>query len=239
MQGLRVSAVAAGANHTLALSEAGDVFSFGAGQDGRLGHGDVVDQHTPRLIVALHGVRVCAVAAGSCHSLVVSAAGRLYSFGYDVDGRLGHGDRANQLAPRLVAALQAVRVSAVVAGINHSLALSEGNVYSLGRSDIGQLGHGNTAVNRTPLMIAGLQDVHVRSVAAGDFTSLAVTIDGDADGWGRGLGNDRVPHPVLGLLLTEDQLVPCMYPGLCMVRGQCKIENCVSIRENAEAQYVP
>ena len=77
------------------------------------------------------------------------------------------------------------------------------------------LGHGDTAFQRTPLVIAGLQGVRVRSVAAGDNTSLAVTIDGEAYGWGRSFVDDN--GDVLwmpGLENTEDRLVPCKYPGL-------------------------
>jgi alpha-tubulin suppressor-like RCC1 family protein len=204
LQGVRVSVVAAGALHTLALSEVGVVYSFGLGQYGCLGHGDIADQHTPRPIAALYGVRVVAVAAGGHHSLVVSAAGRLYSFGYSGHGQLGHGDRANQLAPRLVVALQGVRVSAVAAGEDHSLALSEGKVFSFGRSVFGELGHGDTAEKLAPLLVAGLQGVSVRSIAAGAETSHAVTTDGEAFGWGLDVCDD-------GMLLG-----PRKYPRLCM-----------------------
>ena len=58
--------------------------------------------------------------------------------------------------------------------------------------------------------------MHVRSVATGHFASLAVTTDGEAHGWGRGVFNDGMHDPVLGMELTEDQLVPCVYLGLCM-----------------------
>ena len=48
---------------------------------GRLGHGDEEDQHTPKLITALQGVRVCAVSAGSFQSLALSLDGSVYSWG--------------------------------------------------------------------------------------------------------------------------------------------------------------
>ena len=74
--------------------------------------------------------------------------------------------------------------------------------------------------------IAGLQGVRVRSVASGAYTSLAVTTGGEAYGWGLGLtehdddddeeeGEEgEEVNPVLGLELTEHQLVPLKYPGL-------------------------
>ena len=107
-----------------------------------------------------------------------------------------------------------MRVLAVAAGTFHSLVLSEGKVYSFGFSMNGELGHWDTAGQRTPRVIEGLQGVQVRSIAAGDHTSLAVTSDGEAYGWGHGVGSDGMPNSVLGLELTDDLLVPRKEPGL-------------------------
>ena len=61
-------------------------------------------------------------------------------------GALGHGDEANQLRPKRVAALANERVVSVAAGDCHSLALTaEGTLFSFGRGEYGRLGHGNTA----------------------------------------------------------------------------------------------
>ena len=83
----------------------------------------------------------------------------------------------------------------------------------------GQLGHGNTATQLTPFLIAGLEGVCVRLVAAGRTTSLAITSDGEAYGW-LGLGWCACMwmelDPVLGLELTEQQLVPLQYAELCL-----------------------
>jgi alpha-tubulin suppressor-like RCC1 family protein len=203
-----ISAVAAGADHSLVLNKAGQVFTFGLGGYGQLGHGDQAHRvNTPRPIPVLQGVRVGAVAAGWDYSLVVSTAGRLYSFGCGRHGQLGHGDTSFQLAPRLVAALQGVRISAVAAGYRHSLALSENTVYSFGDGGQGQLGHGDTASQLTPQVIGRLQGLHVRSVAVGPYTSFAATVDGHTHGWGYGAmpGNRtkmlKYPHKYSGLHL--------------------------------------
>ena len=224
LRGMRVSALAAGEWHSLVLSEAGDIYSFGTGRDGELGHGDLDCQSTPRPMLALRGVRMGAVAAGLYYSLMVSTAGRLYSCGYGEHGHGGHGDSEDHPTPRLVAGLEDVRVSAVAAGKAHCLALSEGKVYSFGSGTHGRHDH-------TPRVVAGLQGVRVCSVAAGDVTSLAVTAGGEVYGWAAGVraggevygwedagvDDDEVAHPMLGLELTEhgaDQLVPCKYLGL-------------------------
>lgn len=145
LQGVRVVAVSAGQNHSLVLSEAGEVLSFGCGGSGRgefygmLGHGeDEHDHFTPRLIEALRGVRIVAVSAGGTHSLCLSEAGTVYSFGSGYDGQLGHGDCHSQLTPRVIEGLQGVvRVVGIAAGqgdyAETSFAVSEeGDVYGWG-----------------------------------------------------------------------------------------------------------
>ena len=99
LQGVRAVAIAAGAFHSLVLTAGRAVFSFGPGGDGRLGHGDEEDVTTPKRIEALRSVRAVAVAAGNQHSLVLSAAGEVYSFGNGYGGRLGHGDEERQRPP--------------------------------------------------------------------------------------------------------------------------------------------
>ena len=47
------------------LVEGGEVYSFGIGEDGRIGHGDEEDQSLPKLIAALQGKRVVQVSASS------------------------------------------------------------------------------------------------------------------------------------------------------------------------------
>eukprot|EP00966_Prymnesium_polylepis_P257076 5938633-Prymnesium_polylepis.1 len=58
---------------------------------------------------ALRSVRVCAVAAGHIHSLVLDVGGEVYSFGGGRFGQLGHGDTANQPTPQVIKALKGVK----------------------------------------------------------------------------------------------------------------------------------
>ena len=91
----------------MALTDTGEVLSFGKGEDGQLGHGEEVNQLVPRVIEALSGTRVVAIAAGGGHSMVLTGEGTVLSFGDGVSGRLGHGDEEDQLVPKVIAGLQA------------------------------------------------------------------------------------------------------------------------------------
>ena len=48
--GQRVTAVATGDDHSMAISDGGEVFTFGEGKLGQLGHGEVEVQLTPRAV---------------------------------------------------------------------------------------------------------------------------------------------------------------------------------------------
>ena len=61
------------------LTEQGAVLSFGVGWRGRLGHGNEENQPAPKVIDALTGTRVVAVAAGGSCSLLLTEAGQVLS----------------------------------------------------------------------------------------------------------------------------------------------------------------
>ncbi|KAL4803742.1 hypothetical protein BDV18DRAFT_38846 [Aspergillus unguis] len=92
----KVVSVALGQDHTLAITENGDIFSWGSNKFGQLGYGlprgnnkdDVPVQSTPRQIFNPFKKEVIlGAAASSNHSVVYSSAG-LYTFGKN-EGQLG------------------------------------------------------------------------------------------------------------------------------------------------------
>ncbi len=77
------------------------VFSFGNGLHGRLGHGNEATCFEPRRIAFFHTTAgVAKISAGTTHSLALTKDGKAYSFGFGMFGRLGHGDETDQLLPR-------------------------------------------------------------------------------------------------------------------------------------------
>jgi len=88
---------------------------------------------SPRRIESLTGSPVASVALSDHHSLALTSAGQVYSWGNGASGRLGHGDEATRLVPTPVRALRWLRMAAVAAGDYHSLGLDEtGAVHSWG-----------------------------------------------------------------------------------------------------------
>ena len=66
---------ACGSRHVLALGSDGQVYSWGFGGDGQLGHGDLEIQTSPRLIKALSFEGVREICAGENHSVALTAGG--------------------------------------------------------------------------------------------------------------------------------------------------------------------
>lgn len=69
---ISVLVVSAGSRHTLAISENGDMYSWGWGHLGQLGHGDTISVHSPKLVQALAGKGIISIAAGGKNKKYVS-----------------------------------------------------------------------------------------------------------------------------------------------------------------------
>ncbi|XP_053933174.1 RCC1 domain-containing protein 1 isoform X2 [Cuculus canorus] len=86
--GLRARQLALGNEHVLLLAAGGEVFAWGSSRHGQLGHGTLESELEPRLVEALAGVPLQAVAAGGWHSASVSEGGDLYMWGWNESGQL-------------------------------------------------------------------------------------------------------------------------------------------------------
>jgi alpha-tubulin suppressor-like RCC1 family protein len=101
---VQIQMVACGNNHTLFLTKDREVFAAGVGEYGRLGTGDTSDQKHPvpintSMLIPVDGSKnsaeeedVTAIAAGPEHSLLLTAKGKVASWGRNMSGQLGHGD---------------------------------------------------------------------------------------------------------------------------------------------------
>ena len=135
LHGVRVVAVAAGASHSMVLTDQGMVLSFGNGTHGQLGHGHSGYLFHPMAIEALRGMRAVAIAAGYNHSMVLTSAGAVLTFGCGSDGQLGHYGNEPQLLPKVVEKLRDVRVLAIAAGDRQMAAITDGgDAVHFGRS---------------------------------------------------------------------------------------------------------
>ena len=154
--GVAVAAVCCGGQHAAVLTAAGEVYTWGRGGFGRLGHGDAHSLKAPRLVRgALVGVVCAQVACGFAYTAAVSAQGALYTWGAGENGRLGLGDVDDRHEPSRVDALWPHRpLRRVNAGSVHTCALGvDGVAYSFGKHEY--TGHGAAADVLTPRPLDG------------------------------------------------------------------------------------
>lgn len=208
--GEKMVMVSCGFDHTIALSEAGHVFTWGDGNFGQLGNGNLVEIYTPTSIDAerFGGEAVIFVGTGHWTSFAVTESGQLYTWGYGRVGQHGHGDNANRSVPtRVQNDFAGSPVVMAAGGGTHTLVVTQdGGLWSCGDGRNGQLGLDDTDMRRVfhrinPEAFGGARVV---VAAGGDRHSAAVTEDGALWTWGHGwfrkLGHNTT--------LNQDLLVP-------------------------------
>jgi alpha-tubulin suppressor-like RCC1 family protein len=95
-----VTAIAAGADHSLALLSGGTVDAWGDDSNGQLGNASTTNVDTPVAVGGLGGVQQ--ISAGSLYSLAVTGSGQAYAWGQNNDGQLGIGSTADAHIPTLM-----------------------------------------------------------------------------------------------------------------------------------------
>jgi hypothetical protein len=119
--GVRVRRVYAGQVESFAIGQDGELFSWGRGTYGLLGHGDREHQPSPNRVEALRGVRMSSVATGMFHALALAEDGLVYAWGKCVNDDLaGNPHVVGEMLPKPVEAIRGVRVGSVAAGGHRS-----------------------------------------------------------------------------------------------------------------------
>lgn len=190
LAGKTIVAIAAGDGFSMALSVDGEVFTWGSGNQGRLGTGQDADCPVPVRVIGLTGKKIVKIAAGFQFGLALDDAGRVYAWGNNWGGQLGDGTLVERRSAVLVnkGALTGKRVVDISAGVNHSLVLtSEGQLVAWGSNYEGELGDGTYITRTTPVLVkaSGLgEGRRFIAIAAGAIASFAITSDHRLVAWG-------------------------------------------------------
>ncbi|XP_037631297.1 probable E3 ubiquitin-protein ligase HERC6 [Sebastes umbrosus] len=98
---LGVSFISCGEAHTAVLTQDGEVFTFGEGSHGQLGHRSSANEVRPRLLDGLDGP-ASQISCGRRHTLVLGSSGQLWAFGHGAKGQIGTGRSEDSPTPTLV-----------------------------------------------------------------------------------------------------------------------------------------
>ncbi|XP_011090167.1 uncharacterized protein LOC105170925 [Sesamum indicum] len=187
-----IELVACGEYHSCAVTLSGDLYTWGEGHFGLLGHGNEVSHWVPKRVNGpLEGIHVSSIACGPWHTAVVTSAGQLFTFGDGTFGVLGHGDRESVSKPREVESLKGLRTVRAACGVWHTAAVievmvgsssssncSSGKLFTWGDGDKGRLGHGDKESKLVPTCVAALVEPNFCQVACGHSMTVALTTSG-------------------------------------------------------------
>ncbi|MES3026210.1 MAG: RHS repeat-associated core domain-containing protein [Pseudomonadota bacterium] len=199
-----VTAVAAGAEHSCAITVAGAVKCWGGNSAGQLGDGSASVRSGPVTVAGLVS-DVVGIAAGGQHSCALLGSGNVKCWGANDQGQLGENSGTGQLAPLAVSGLMA-DVKSIRAGGTHTCAVGkDGALQCWGRNDEGQLGDGGNATAAFPVTSLTSE---VAVVAAASAHTCALNLAGGVVCWGNNAngqlgdgstGNSVAPVAVQGL----------------------------------------
>jgi alpha-tubulin suppressor-like RCC1 family protein len=203
-----VVAVAAGGQHTCAVTDDGRMLCWGAGREGQLGDGARTAFRALPAPVALTSP-ASAVSAGLAHSCALTADGSAWCWGRNESGQLGDGTRTGRPTPVRVLADSATRFTQLVAGAAHTCALDAGGaVWCWGRNGRGAVGTGPATSQPTPTRVS--LPAAALAVAAGTAHSCATLVTERTVCWGDNAGG-QLGH---SLRLSRPRVTAAGYPAV-------------------------
>ena len=215
-------------NYILCISREGDVYSWGKHTCGAHGHEECF-VFSQKRISSLKNI--IGIACGSYHSICLDGDGNVFTFGSNSEGQLGIGSSSTiselfskimslRKKPEYTSIPQKVDlppIQQIACGGNFNICLSiNGELFSFGQNNHGQLGLGNTKKYFSyPQKIEKLLTYHIEFVECAYYTVLCKSKNNEIFGWGDnnhgqlGIGtlNDKIKEPVLLNWSVDDNIV--------------------------------
>ena len=185
------------------------------------------------------------VKAGSANTFLLTAEGKVFSFGRGATGSLGLGDSVDVYVPTLIdhpniAGKRIIDIAVYgmdresVATSTHALLLADdGTVFAMGGNKSGQLGLGDYQNRAVPTPVTtNLSGKTIVKVVAGFLYSMAIASDGSVFMWGEGTGD------YMGFGNSNDVNVPTLAPHV-NVEGKKVIDAAIGTSSTLQTDPKP
>ncbi len=209
--------LATGARTHALFDSNGTLYACGSGDAGELGNGSTASAGTPTRVLGLpSGVKITALTSSWEGSGAQLANGDYYNWGYNAAGQLGNGSTVNSAVPVRVGLPGSVRkVFQGGSGPKNGqtiAVLRDGEVWTWGNNDRGQLGIGTQISTSVPMRVHVPKKVAFVKVNSGGYASYAIDSVGRLWAWGdngrgqlgTGSDNQLATLPIdVGIRLTQ------------------------------------
>jgi len=208
--GKPVVQIAHGWSHTAVLLESGELLQYGNRIGTGLNEDYIIPTITPIHWPMAEKTSIVHLACGAFHTAALTERGQVLTWGCNVHGQLGHGDRRDQSTPKLI---EAFRQKPAPLSSTSSSSSSSTNAAATPASPSSptsspSLTSSNSAPSTTSSSATSSSELFIVSIACGSSFTAAITDEGLLYTWGCG------EHGVLGHNDTHDRLVPTQVQDL-------------------------
>jgi len=185
-----VASISCGSYHTGIVTVSGKAYTFGNGEDGKLGDGRT-DDHDVATPTQVEGIteHVASISCGLNHTGILTVSGKAYIFGDGEYGKLGDGriDDHDVATPTQIEEITEPIASISCGHYHTGIVTVSGKAYTFGESEYRRLGDGRTDYHSVgiPVQIEGITEP-VASISCGTFHTGIVTVSGKAYTFGSG-----------------------------------------------------
>ena len=209
----------------MAKDSNGKLYSWGYNKYGQLGDGTTENSSMPVCISdiensLLKGKNIVDVYGGS---IAKDSNGKLYSWGYNLDGRLGNGTTENSSMPVCISDIEnsPLKGKNIVDVHNYGSTIiakdSNGKLYTWGKNNYGQLGNGTTTNSSMPICIndienSPLKGKNIVNIYRNNSAIIAKDSDGKLYSWGSNssgeLGNGTTENSSMPICINDIENSP-------------------------------
>jgi alpha-tubulin suppressor-like RCC1 family protein len=181
--------VSSGGSYTAAIKTDGTLWTWGLGNNGRLGTNDTTQRSTPVTTFA-GGTNWKQISLGYSHAAAIKTDGTLWTWGSNSRGQLGTNDTTQRSTP-VTTFSGGTDWKQVSSGQDHTAAIkTDGTLWTWGYGNLGRLGNAQITDRSTPVTtFAG--GTNWKQVSSSSQHTAAIKTDGTLWTWGSG-GNGRL-----------------------------------------------